>query len=291
MADRNERIWSVYIHTNKINHKRYVGITSQSPEQRWGTDGVGYNRQMFYRAIEKYGWDNFDHDVVASGLLKDEADSFEQVLISQLKSNDKEFGYNIQNGGFSNGKHSKETIKKMVASKIGKSNVSWIGRKHTDESKQKMREWHEGRKFTEEHKKNLSESQKGKCGKQVICNGVVFDSIGMCAEFYGEFMSTMSAWLNETTSMPQKYIDLNLQFVGEQREYKPPKHKASYKVYCDGKVFDSIAKCSECYNVTPKVLTRWLKKRIGITDEFIEKDLMFYDEYLKLVNENKREAI
>lgn len=53
--------YTVYVHVNKINGKMYVGITSQTVEQRW-RQGKGYKHCVFfYRAIEKYGWDGFEH--------------------------------------------------------------------------------------------------------------------------------------------------------------------------------------------------------------------------------------
>ena len=51
-----ERTFTVYCHTNKINGKKYIGITSKKPEYRWN-NGKGYSTQIvFARAIEKYGW-------------------------------------------------------------------------------------------------------------------------------------------------------------------------------------------------------------------------------------------
>lgn len=90
--------WSVYIHTNKLNGKRYVGITSKIPEKRW-QNGFGYHGQPFYKAIKKYGWDNFDHEIIASHLTKEEAENFEKILIQKLDSYIKRNGYNVSIGG------------------------------------------------------------------------------------------------------------------------------------------------------------------------------------------------
>ena len=52
-------IYTVYQHKNKINGKRYFGITSRKPEERWGYNGRNYKSSPhFYSAIQKYGWDN-----------------------------------------------------------------------------------------------------------------------------------------------------------------------------------------------------------------------------------------
>lgn len=65
------RIYSVYVHRNKINGKQYFGLTKQSPEMRW-KNGLGYQTQeRFYRAIQKYGWDNFEHIVLYSNLISE----------------------------------------------------------------------------------------------------------------------------------------------------------------------------------------------------------------------------
>ena len=42
-----ERKWYVYCHTNKINGKKYIGITSQVPEERWRY-GAGYKNQVVF---------------------------------------------------------------------------------------------------------------------------------------------------------------------------------------------------------------------------------------------------
>src|SRR5574344_1952884 len=116
------RYW-VYVHTCKANGKRYVGCTTQArPELRW-KEGRGYCRNKhFYRAILKYGWTNFQHEVF-------EVDSAEEMyrkeveLISFYHSNNPEYGYNHSSGGEHSSLgciRSEETRKKMSQSMKGK---------------------------------------------------------------------------------------------------------------------------------------------------------------------------
>ena len=119
-----EKTWTVYMHTNKINNKVYVGITSQKVQNRWN-NGKGYfvknkegrfSQQKFARAIQKYGWDNFEHIILFSNLSLEEVNNLEQKYIALYNSTDENFGYNIQTGG-KNYNHSEETKRK-----IGKAN-------------------------------------------------------------------------------------------------------------------------------------------------------------------------
>ena len=86
--------YSIYKHTNLINNKSYIGITSQKCQNRWGINGKGYELQpKFYNAIQKYGWDNFQHDILYTDLDKETALKIESELIK--KYNTIENGYNI----------------------------------------------------------------------------------------------------------------------------------------------------------------------------------------------------
>lgn len=91
--------YTVYMHKNKINGKVYIGQTCQKVEYRWN-NGKGYDTcPLFFHAIQKYGWDNFEHIILESNLIKEEANIREQYYISLYKSNNRNFGYNIQSGG------------------------------------------------------------------------------------------------------------------------------------------------------------------------------------------------
>lgn len=99
MNDKNK--FKVYCHTNNVNGKRYVGVTSMSLEKRAGTDGSMYKSSpLFFAAINKYGWGKFSHAIIQDNLSCDQAAKLEAELIEQWRLTDRRFGYNLQVGGF-----------------------------------------------------------------------------------------------------------------------------------------------------------------------------------------------
>lgn len=179
----------VYMHVAP-NGKKYIGVTCQDLQNRW-RNGQGYaSCPLFYKAITKYGWNNFKHEILFTGLTKEEAIKKEIELIAMYKSNDSNYGYNIENGGNGVGKHSQETIEKIKQSNIGKNKgkTVWLGRRHsqetklklseiaklrtgskkpfygkrhTEETKEKLRQINLGKKYGEETKRKLSKVHKG----------------------------------------------------------------------------------------------------------------------------------
>lgn len=94
-----DKKYVIYLHTNLINGKIYVGQTCQNPETRYGSNGIGYRAcPYFYNSIQKYGWDNFKHDILMSNLPKEKADELEKAFITLLDSRNPEKGYNIFEG-------------------------------------------------------------------------------------------------------------------------------------------------------------------------------------------------
>ena len=151
-SSEEDRCWCVYIHRNKINNKAYIGITSQNPKDRWGSNGYRYreeDHQVFYRAIQKYGWNNFEHIVWASELTEKEAKHCEQLLIHIFQTNctkyrNPEFGYNMTDGGDGISGHifTEESKQKMSESQKRRfenpNNHPMLGKHLTDEQKALM---------------------------------------------------------------------------------------------------------------------------------------------------------
>lgn len=105
----------VYMHLNKINNKRYIGITKDI-NVRFSRKERGYKSSWkFYNALNKYGWDGFEHIILFSNLTEEEALLKEKELISNYKSSNSKYGYNIALGGRAANclKHSDETKDKI----------------------------------------------------------------------------------------------------------------------------------------------------------------------------------
>lgn len=94
--------YKIYAHINKINGKIYIGQTKQSLKERWGSDGRRYKGQVFYNAIQKYGWNNFEHILILDNLTQEQANHYEKIFIKKYNTTNRNFGYNITDGGNSN---------------------------------------------------------------------------------------------------------------------------------------------------------------------------------------------
>ena len=105
-------MYTVYIHRNKITHKEYAGLTKQENLNKRWQNGRGYiKNQVFYADIQKYGWDNFEHIIIASNLTEAQAAILEKQIIAERDLT--HTGYNLDLGG-STTNHSEATRKKIA---------------------------------------------------------------------------------------------------------------------------------------------------------------------------------
>lgn len=188
----------VYMHINKINNKKYIGITKQkTPKLRWGVEGCNYKESpRFYNAIQKYGWSNFEHIILANKLSKEQACQMEINLIKKYQTQNKKFGYNILEGG--NVPELPLEVRIKISNAL-KGNKNRLGKVCSEEKKRKISEAQKGRKLTEEHKAKLRKPKSAthscseetrqkiiankKDKKAIICieTGIEYESIQSCA--------------------------------------------------------------------------------------------------------------
>ena len=99
IVSEESRPYKLYMHTSPSG-KRYIGITSTEPEERWGVGGHRYKSQKrFYNSIKHYGWDNFKHEILVENLTKEEAEKLEIEYIKKYRTTEEEYGYNWSPGG------------------------------------------------------------------------------------------------------------------------------------------------------------------------------------------------
>lgn len=89
----------IYLITNKLNQKKYVGQTARDIYTRFDehcTEKRGHSK--LHNAIQKYGWLNFKVEPLEEVPL-DQLDEREQYWIKKLDTRNPEIGYNIASGG------------------------------------------------------------------------------------------------------------------------------------------------------------------------------------------------
>ena len=183
------------MHRNKINQKVYIGQTSQTVENRW-RNGYGYfSQKEFYSDIQKYGWDNFEHNILEIVQDQELANEREKYYIELYNARNKEFGYNIALGGSNvsgennpmfGKKHSEETKKKMslIASnrsleahkkmseaakrRVERDGAPFQGKHLSEEAKEKLRQVDKSYTQTPEYREKMSKATSGGKNGQAI---------------------------------------------------------------------------------------------------------------------------
>jgi group I intron endonuclease len=136
----------IYKVTNKINGKVYIGQTIQSLEQRKSehkSDAFVRNRGCyFHNALRKYRWNSFEWMVIDESDDINKLNELEKKYIKKYDSINKNFGYNLTEGGL-NSKPNNITRQKISETSMGKNKgrVPWNkGKELTLECKKKMSE-------------------------------------------------------------------------------------------------------------------------------------------------------
>lgn len=191
-------MYKIYLVTNLLNSKKYVGITKFSIEERF----LQHTKRGFLltEAIKKYGKQKFSVELVEKVESSEKAYKLEQYYIEKYNTKSPN-GYNLTNGGDGifgwevtekyrqecsdkvkqlhkekkvgmYGKtHTEETKKKMSESSKGKPKPWLIGRKVSEETKEKIRQVNLGKTHSEETKKKISENHHDVSGKNNPMHG------------------------------------------------------------------------------------------------------------------------
>lgn len=159
----------IYCFTNKINGKKYIGQTKNLNKRLIGhRSRSGKDNLPFHNAINKYGFDNFEIEILIENInLQEKLDEYEKFFIKKFNTGNKDFGYNIAEGG-SNGSPykymSEEQISICKEKNSKKSHEMWSNR--TEEEKQeiikKIADSNKGKIVSEEAREKISKTLKKK---------------------------------------------------------------------------------------------------------------------------------
>lgn len=256
-----EKKFCVYVHIFP-NNKKYFGITSKKPKARW-EGGTGYDKEcqpIMYNAIQKYGWDNVEHQILYEGLTFKEACAKEKELIATFKTNCRrygsKFGYNMTDGG----------------------------------------EGAPGHKGGEKVSKTNRERLLGKKGKDcpnsrpVICDGVEYESLTQFKEKNGYPKGNIQGWLNGKVNMPDYWYNKKLHYkdVGFNIVKKAKNSGRNRKVVVGDIVFDNLKDCATFLGTTVTNISLYLNNKHSPPQEIIEKGLRYEDEEVHIFKPSMR---
>lgn len=181
----------IYLFTNKTNGKQYVGQTVRDFKVRL-QEHLRKQDIIFDKALNKYGIDNFEYDIIDQAETIEELNAKEIFWINKLNSITPN-GYNQCCGGENTlgFKHREDSRRKMSLVKRKKGSMKgknnhYYGKKHSPEVLQKMKD-----AWTEERKQLASERSKAMDRSYLfvkvknVDTGEIFNSVKEAAAAYG----------------------------------------------------------------------------------------------------------
>lgn len=147
----------IYITTNMVNGKRYLGQKRFDEWNKWKTY-LGSGR-AFKNALKKYGKENFSRNIIYFCYSEEELNKVEYDLSVFLNVVDSDDWYNLEYGGSGcSGYHHTEETKRHLCEVLSGENHPWYGRHHSEETKEKISKSHKGKVFSEEHIQHIKEN-------------------------------------------------------------------------------------------------------------------------------------
>ena len=262
--------YTVYMHISP-NNKRYIGITSQEPNNRWH-NGNGYKgNQYFYRAIEKYGWDNFQHIIIAKQITEEEAKWIEIELIREFDATNKDKGYNISIGG------GIPVITEETKQRMSENHADFSGENHPRATKVICLNTLEVFDYIKEGAKkyNIGDTNIITC-----CNGGI--------KYSGKLDGTPLVWryLKDFLKMTEEEISLAIKEADE----------FDFRVVClnTKKIFESATKGAIEYNCDNASVSKCCKKQMKSAGKDKNGNKLiwrYYKDYINMTEEEIKEVI
>ena len=191
------KIGRVYLITNLINSKKYVGVTTKTLKHRWQQHCWSSTRnkqcRLIGKAIKKYAKENFKMELIEEMLDVSEKDLLTREAFYIAKYNtfaDGGHGYNLIRCSEGHFIYSEKTRQKISENQRGEKN-QFYGKRHSEKSLALMSQSHMGSKahlgkpHTEETRKRLSDLLSGEKSPRYNPLVMRFHNIFSGEEFIG----------------------------------------------------------------------------------------------------------
>lgn len=132
----------IYKTTNLVNGKIYIGQSINDEDDNYIGSGT-----YIKKAIKKYGKDNFKKEIIEICDTKKDLNDRELFWINHYNATNRNVGYNVAT--WRDGLFSSESRERQK---------SFLGRKHSIESKEKIRKALTGKRKTQRHIQSLRNS-------------------------------------------------------------------------------------------------------------------------------------
>lgn len=218
----------VYLVTNTVNNKKYVGQT-----QRILSERIREHRRsktsVLYHAIKKYGWKNFTVEILDECKTVDELNEREIYWIKTLNTKTPN-GYNLTDGGVGTTGHTYAVDAQKNASK---------------------------RVLSPEQLQHLSEVAPNRCTVMCVETQEIFLSMAKAAEWAGIRVATLSIAVKDENKTAGGY---HWRLVGSPKMKSTNKKKAVLCVETN-QVFDSIKAAAQWAGVSKTLIRRVLSNK------------------------------
>lgn len=242
----------IYCIENIENNKKYIGQTI-CLDGRWRNHKNELKNKAHFNLYlqaswNKYGEENFIFYILEECSIE-ELDEREIFWILEYKSKNRDFGYNLNDGGgglrgyefseetrkkmsYAQSHRSEETLRKMSESRKGEKHP-FYGKKFSEEHRKKISDGNKGRIKTPEERRQISERQKG-VPKPYLKGRIVSDetkekirksqkrkNINSSSKYYGVYFDKESGkWRTYLTiGKKKKWLNRHVFEIDAAKEY------------------------------------------------------------------------
>lgn len=259
-------MYEIYLITNTINGKKYVGQTSRSIKWRWGQHKYQVSKGSslpFHRAIRKHGPDMFTVEQIDKCDSQEEANLSESKHILFHKSNVYGIGYNCDEGGDvrTTSEETKRKIGEKLKARWAANPELWENRELSEEGRENMRKAAQkraelypsamkGKLHSEESRKKMAVSQRIRNERGDHPRGFLGKKHSL------ETLEKMKSWERPPCSEQAKTA------IGYANSRKDLDNKQITNLYLSGSSAEEVAKTLGTSHST--VLRRLKKEKVKI---------------------------